>query len=83
MYDEHFTFTEGAGLCCIVELKFLVSLLKLKITYANREVAMVRIRQDDKRFRMSNTAFSSRYQTEVHLLGVGSHSIYSLTLKDF
>lgn len=52
MYDEHFTFTEGAGLCCIVELKFLVSLLKLKITYANREVGMVRIGQDDKRYPM-------------------------------
>lgn len=43
MYDEYFMFMEGVGLCCIVELKFLVLLLKFKIMYVNREVGMVRI----------------------------------------
>ena len=37
MYDEHFTFTEGARLCCIVELRFLVLLRKLKIRYLNKQ----------------------------------------------
>ena len=62
MYDEYFTFTEGARLCCTVELRFLVLLSKLKIKYVNkhREVGMVSIRQDDTRFPMSRTAASSR-----------------------
>jgi len=37
MYDEHFTFTEGARLCCVVELRFLVLLSKLKIRYVNKQ----------------------------------------------
>ena len=32
MCDEHFTFTGGARLCYIAELRFLVLLLKLKTT---------------------------------------------------
>ena len=39
-------------------------------TLTNREVRMVRITQDNKRFPMSNTPLPSRNQTEVHLLGV-------------